>query len=124
MLRAGELEKVVQLVEASTGSRTSDLVAHAAFESEDYLPPIKEAAALIVALLKKMNLYDEARSYIARYPSVNYKLTVEIANQLVKEKDARLLQDFVTIFVTISEFPLKDYVDRISSTQGTPTKRW
>lgn len=78
-------------------------------------------------------MYDEARSYIARYPknlsdygvpSANYQLTVEIGNQLVKEKDARLLQDFATIFDIISEFPLKDYVDRISSNRGTPSKHW
>ena len=45
MLRAGEVEKVVQLVNSSNGERLASLVALAAFHSQDYLPSIKEGSA-------------------------------------------------------------------------------
>lgn len=127
MLRAGEVDKVVELVNKAKGTRTAKLVAAAAFESHDYLPSIKEGAVLLVALAKKLDSIESLRLYIASYPRsraivgqsrIQAKLLIELADRVAEEKDDLLVAEFDEILDSLSDFSLRGYL------KDRDSKRW
>lgn len=127
MLRAGQVDKVIELVKKAKGTRSAKLVASAAFESHDYLPSIKEGVPLLIALAKKLESSESLTLYIASYPRSNAivgqshvqtKLLIEITDRLAEEKDGSLVDLFEEALEPIADFSLRGYV------QNRGNKRW